>query len=199
MLTLAALTVMLFLQTLLVQPVWPSPPEEPVDVENPVYANWKNFDAGTIVRYRQVTRTPDFEEKRILIYELKARSESEMVIEFRNYVEDAGEDSANSQQITARRFFRLPPGVSKSDFGKPKGRTAEGKEKLSLLGTEYEADWNVARVQVEAGTTESKSWSSAAVPGGLLKSVSDTPAVKSTTTVELIGLDIKKPQPQPAK
>ncbi len=44
---------------------------------------------------------------------------------------------------------------------------------------------------MEAGTTESKSWSSAGVPGGLLKSVSETPAVKSTTTVELIGVDIK--------
>ncbi len=56
MLTFAPLTVMLFLQTLLFQPVWPRSAEETVDVENPVYANWKNFDTGTIVRYRQVTK-----------------------------------------------------------------------------------------------------------------------------------------------
>lgn len=167
------------------------------EVENPVYSNWKSYEVGTVVRYRQVTTTPTFEERRILEYRLKSKSDTELSVEIRNYVEESGEESANVQNMVARRYFRLPNGVSKAEFGKPAGRKSEGTEKVELLEREYDAKWYVAEVRVEAGTTESRTWSSPEVPGALLKSISKTPAVSSVTTIELIKVDRPKPEVKP--
>jgi hypothetical protein len=43
-------------------------------------------------------------------------------------------------------------------------------------------------VRVEAGVTETKTWISDQIPGGLVRSISTTPAVRSKTTMELLEL-----------
>lgn len=162
--------------------------DEAEQLENPVYARWKQFPEGTIVEYLQVTRASDFEERRIIEYRLKEKTADQLVVEIRTRREDQKPEAATMQSQTARRLFRLPPGISKTQFGKPAGRKAEGTELLSISSRDFQTNWFIADVRVEAGTTETISWSSDSVPGGLVRSISRTPAVNSTTTLEIVRL-----------
>jgi hypothetical protein len=174
-----------------------SPDEATADeanfVENPVYARWKNYPVGTEVRYRQHTQARGVDERRLLVYRLRERTADQLSVEIRTRPEGAAESDETVQTQTAKRLFRLPPGISAKQFGKPAGRKGEGQEELGVLGRRLQASWVLSEVRVEAGLTETKTWTSDQIPGGLVRSVSTTPAVNSVTTMEL--LELREPSP----
>lgn len=88
------------------------------------------------------------------------------------------------------RFFTMPPGVKRENFGKPQGLLEEGTETITVDDIEYEATWRKLKNRVQAGDTFTQSWSSPEVPGGLLRSVSETPATGSITTIELVEIHL---------
>jgi hypothetical protein len=159
-------------------------------VENPLYTRWKNFPANTAVQYIQVTTAGNFEERRVVQYKLLEKSADKLTVEIRSRLESQKDADATSQTQVARRTFQLPPGVSKEQFSKPVGRKDEGTENLDINGRGFNTNWYIADVRVEAGITESKTWSATDVPGGLVRSVSKTPAANSITTIEITKLEI---------
>lgn len=159
-------------------------------VENPVYRNWKNFPVGSKVVYRMTTEAREFREVRITVYRLAEKSDRELTVEMTSVVEGRSQDAPDPQRLTNQRFVDLPRGVKREDFGKQNGASEKGKETIELAGGKYDTEWYVSRVKVEAGETESKTWSSASVPGNLVKSVNTTAATGSQTTIELIKVEI---------
>ena len=163
-------------------------------VNNPVYTNWSGFPVGTMARYEQTTRAGTFEEVRVLTYELKEKSAEKLTVEITTFVAKDGEESATSRTQTAKRYFRLPEGTSKEEFGSRKNALSGGAETVELIDRKFDTKWIVSQVKVEAGTTESRIWCCPDVPGGLVKSVSKTPATSSVTTVTLMEIrTINKP------
>jgi len=183
------MTSLLLAITLLFNALPTTPLDESGQVENPVYSRWKNFPAGTRVQYLQITRAGAFEERRIIEYRLQEKSSEQLTVEIRSRLENQKDEAATTQSQTARRLFRLPPGVSPAQFGKPAGRKADGIESVTLASRTFKTRWFIADVRVEAGITETKSWSSDDVPGGLVRSVSRTPAAKTTTTMDILLLE----------
>lgn len=157
-------------------------------VENPIYARWKNFAVGTEVHYLQHTQAPGADERRLIIYRLLSRSDEQLTVEIRTRLEGADATTESVRQQVSKRWFRLPPGVDAKQFGKPSNQSREGQEDVEILGRKLKTRWTVSQVRVEAGITETKTWTADEIPGGLVRSVSTTAAVKSTTTVELLEL-----------
>ena len=157
-------------------------------VENPIYALWKNFAVGTEVHYLQHTQAPGAAERRLIIYRLLSRSDEQLTVEIRTRLEGADATTESVRQQVSKRWFRLPPGVDAKQFGKPSNQSREGQEDVEILGRKLKTRWTVSQVRVEAGITETKTWTADEIPGGLVRSVSTTAAVKSTTTVELLEL-----------
>ena len=157
-------------------------------VENPIYARWKNFAVGTEVHYLQHTQAPGAAERRLVIYRLLSRSDEQLTVEIRTRLEGADATTESVRQQVSKRWFRLPPGVDAKQFGKPSNQSREGQEDVEILGRKLKTRWTVSQVRVEAGITETKTWTADEIPGGLVRSVSTTAAVKSTTTVELLEL-----------
>ncbi|MFM8476636.1 MAG: hypothetical protein ACKOEO_12680 [Planctomycetaceae bacterium] len=167
----------------------PATADESGQVENPVYSRWKKFPVGTRVQYLQITTAGAFEERRIIEYQLQNKSADQLTVEIRSRLEHQKAADATTQSQTARRLFRLPPGVSPKQFGKAAGRKADGTESLKITDRTFNTQWFIADVRVEAGITETKSWSSDDVPGGLVRSFSQTPAAKTTTTMDIVSLE----------
>jgi hypothetical protein len=157
-------------------------------VENPIYARWKNFAVGTEVHYLQHTQAPGAAERRLIIYRLLKRSDEQLTVEIRTRLEGADATTESVRQQVSKRWFRLPPGVDAKQFGKPSNQSREGQEDVEILGRKLKTRWTVSQVRVEAGITETKTWTADEIPGGLVRSVSTTAVVKSTTTVELLEL-----------
>jgi hypothetical protein len=157
-------------------------------VENPIYARWKNFAVGTEVHYLQHTQAPGAAERRLIIYRLLSRSDEQLTVEICTRLEGADATTESVRQQVSKRWFRLPPGVDAKQFGKPSNQSREGQEDVEILGRKLKTRWTVSQVRVEAGITETKTWTADEIPGGLVRSVSTTAAVKSTTTVELLEL-----------
>lgn len=167
--------------------------DEAKSIENPVYARWKNWPVGTEVRYRQRTQARGIDEQRLLVYRLTEKTADQLTVEIRTRPEGAAESEETVQTQTSKRLFRLPPGVDARQFGKPVGRKGEGQEELDVLGRRVRTSWTVSEVRVEAGLTETKTWTADQIPGGLVRSVSTTAAVNSVTTMEL--LELREPAP----
>ena len=140
------------------------------------------------VHYLQHTQAPGAAERRLIIYRLLKRSDEQLTVEIRTRLEGADATTESVRQQVSKRWFRLPPGVDAKQFGKPSNQSREGQEDVEILGRKLKTRWTVSQVRVEAGITETKTWTADEIPGGLVRSVSTTAAVKSTTTVELLEL-----------
>jgi hypothetical protein len=161
-------------------------------VESPLYKNWSAFKKGTSVTYKSVTKTPKKEDESTITYKLIELTADKAVVEMQvTRKADGKETKGPAQKLENARYFTLPPGVKKADFGKPAGVTKQGEEELKIAGKKYKTKWYTAKTRVEAGDMITRTWSSSEVPGGLVKSVSKVAATKATTTMELV--EVKKP------
>lgn len=158
--------------------------------ENPVYKNWQRFPVGSTVVYEMTTEAGAFREKRVMTYRLKAKDDVKLTVEMTSELIGQQKAPIQSQELTNQRYFELPDGVLKENFGKSKGHISEGLEEIEFSGKKFNTEWSITRNKVEAGETETKTWSSLDVPGKLVKSISTTAATKSTTTISLVKITI---------
>lgn len=160
--------------------------------ENPVYKNWEKFPVGSSVTYRSITKTPDFEAIQEYTLVLKDKTPDRVVIEKQLTSIDPQGNRTTYPAMTSEnpKVYKLPKGVKVEKNKKQPGLKGEGEEELEILGRKIKAQWFKATSKVEAGDTHTSSWSSAEIPGGLIKAENDTPATKSLNTVELISMTI---------
>ena len=162
------------------------------EIDNPVYRNWQDFPVGSQVTYRSVTTVGEDVSKQEYTLTLKSKDKNKIVIErqLTAFLPDGVQQIFPAMTSQNQRKFRLPKGVDPPNPDKPNGVTEQGEEELEWLGRKLKTKWFKAKMRVEAGEMFTHSWSSSAIPGGLVKAVNETPATKSVNTVELIELKI---------
>jgi hypothetical protein len=158
-------------------------------VENPQYASWAAFSPGTKVVLRSVTGTAGNSAvttttKTYRLVELTPdRAVVDVTVRTKRY--DGASIDNPPEKFTFPKLMPLPPGVAKADFGKPVTAQARGQESVTVGDKAYSTTWHEGKDRNEAGEVFVKVWTSPAVPGGLVKSVSRIPAIGKSTTIEL--------------
>lgn len=142
--------------------------------------------AGSVVVHRTTTENENNKtEKTVttIVYALKQKTDDFIVVESQaTTVHYTGRVETNPPSETkTRKTFSLPPGAKRPE---PK-KAEEGTEELTVAGKRYKATWTREKSSTEAGDLFAQTWSSAEIPGGLLKSVSKVPSKKATITVEV--------------
>ncbi len=173
----------------------PAPPLDPTAadvVENSQYRDWSAFPVGTTLTQRTTTdslKTPGMTVTTI-IYTLKEKADSHLVVEWQASTEYHGGRVDRNPPVTERRprWVKLAEGVKKEEYGKPagKGETAE----MTMAGIKCRCSVHKSSSRTDAGAMTTTTWSSADMPGGLVKAVSLVPAVEETTTIEVTALVI---------
>lgn len=170
------------------------------EVENPIFKNWNRFPVGSKVTYSSVTESEESETKQELIYTLKEKTKERVVIG-RQVVFILPDGTRNEiPEMTSQnaRTYRLAPGFKRPDPDNPPGLMDKGEEVVELVGRKIKTEWFKSKMRVEAGDMFTRSWSSVDVPGGLVKSISETPATKSVHRIELIAMEIPGEEKPPA-
>jgi hypothetical protein len=163
-------------------------------VENPQYTSWARFPKRTAVVHKTVTETAGQPSVTVttttstLTDLTPERAVVTVQAHTRRY--DGHEANNPPDRFTFPKLMPLPPGVAPADFGKPTGADKQGEETVRVGGKEYRARWHEGQDHSEAGEVLSKVWTSDAVPGGLVKSVTRTPGVGKTTTIELVAVRV---------
>ncbi|HUR55272.1 MAG TPA: hypothetical protein VMZ71_14150 [Gemmataceae bacterium] len=168
----------------------PSPaPAAPTEtIPNPQFASWAKFNPGTRVVVRSTTASDGHEGKTstTTATTLVEVTHEEVAVETqtksRRY--DGHEENNPPSVHRLPKELSLPPGMTGEQSRK---KTAEsGEETITVAGKEYRAEWHKGKDRNEGGEVFVQTWTSDAIPGRFLKSVSRTPAVGKTTTIEVI-------------
>lgn len=159
-------------------------------VENPSYASWATFPVGTVVERVSVTEEIGRPEKTTTTstFTLVAKTDASITLELKTrttrydgFVMDNPPD-----RFSTDRYFHLPPGRKPAD-------PATAKETDTLLfvaGKPYRVRFVESRDRNEGGEVLVKTWTSDAMPGGLVKSITETPGVKKRTTIETMAVTL---------
>ena len=156
-------------------------------IENPQYREWANFKPGTTVVHRSTTGTDGVAEKTVTTTTYKlveiakdsvALTMQTTMVRFDGYKTEVPENT-----VTCARLLPIPTGMKKADFEKKK---ADREETIRAAGREIACRVTEMKTRSEAGEGRNEVWWSESVPGGLVKSISVTPVIKKTTTIELM-------------
>jgi hypothetical protein len=163
--------------------------------ENPEYASWAKFKVGTTVVLRSVTETAGIAGKTVTTtrHTLTELTGEYAVVEAQSSTTryDGVTTDNPPDAVKYARRIPLPPGVAKEDFGKPPRGAEQGEENIIAAGVTHHAKWQTGKDRNEAGEVFTKVWSADGVPGRLVKSVTRTPAIGKTTTVEATEVIIR--------
>lgn len=171
----------------------PTAPARAEDAPNPIYRDWSRFKPGTAVTHRAVTITAGERTEITTTQTLSEVTDRSVVIERVVVIKRDGTVTENPpQRLESPKSYTLPPGVKRPDPAKVKPPIDQGEETREAAGVELKTKWVRERVRLDTGDTATRTWTSADVPGGLVRAESTTPAIQSTTTMDLIGLT-KKP------
>lgn len=171
-------------------PVLPAVEAEPAPeterVENPAYARWAAFPVGTTVVQKSVTEELGHPDKTttVLTFKLAEKADDRLVLELKTHTTryDGLVMDNPPDRLATDRYYRVPAGAKKpspKDTGKP-------LETLTISKKAFPCRVVETRDRNEAGEVTSKTWTSDEMPGGLVKSVSDTAGVKKRTTIEVM-------------
>ena len=168
----------------------PEPPPAPAvpaeSIPNPQYASWAAFKPGTRVVVRSTTTTDGNDAKTVTtttstLVELTADAVAvQTQTKSRRY--DGHEEDNPPSVHRLPKELPVPAGAGK----KPPAEA--GEETITVSGKAYRATWIKGKDRNEAGEVFVQTWTADAVPGRLVKSVSRTPAVGKTTTIEMIEI-----------
>jgi hypothetical protein len=187
-------------------PAAPAPPpvpapapaaDRPLDasqrVENPAYTRWAKASPGTAAVYDEVTDVAGSATPGGCVYRLVTRTDAAAEVETEGWTKTAagGKTAVQAQTLKQYRWMTKPGGAAAEDPGRPAGTYADGTETITVHGKEYATRWYKAKGRVEAGETDTQTWYSADVPGGLVRSVHRIPAIKKTVTMELV--EVRQP------
>lgn len=157
------------------------------EVEHPIYRSWAKHPIGTTITLRSVTISGGHTivtTNRTRLVKLTASAaelETTMTSDGTGKVVESP-----PQTYSQRRMFPLFAGMTKDDIGKPPKTSKNGEETLKLVGKEIKTRWFDSTGQTEVGKSSTRTWMSDDVPGKLVKAVTQVPAAKNSTTVELI-------------
>ncbi len=170
--------------------VAPIAPREHVD--SPLYKSWSAFKKGTTVTHRTVTGSGDYQTITTTTSTLAELSDEHAVVETQATVKRHDGTVLNNppERFTNPRRIPLAPGVKKEDFGKA-GQIDEGEATLDVGGKTYKTKWTKSKDRIESGAVFSTTWTCDEVPGGIVKSITEVPAIGKKTTVELV--EVKTP------
>lgn len=165
-------------------------------VDNLEYLNWKKFPVGTRVVRTSTTTGGDGSVTSVETFTLRAKGESDLTVERQNTTtrSDGSYHKVNppdERKIAAK--IPVHPELDPTDFLKPDRKAEEvGKEKVTVLGKEYECvrwEWSNG---TEAGPMTVVSWLSDDVPGRIVKQEMKVAAIKSTTIDQVT--ELKQPK-----
>ena len=162
-------------------------------VDNPQYKQWSAFKPGAMTKLQMTsTSTVDDNEttaKMTITMTLKELTAEKAVIEVVTEMVIGGQNitmPAQNQEIPAKVAESAagqpaaPPGVKVTKKG-------EGDEEIAVGDKKYNAHWIEYQMSSDQFEATSKVWTTAEVPGGLLKSVTEsTKPIKSKSTMELV-------------
>lgn len=179
--------------SVLVDSVERSDPSAPsVEVDNPQYLSWASFKKGTQIEYRMVTTAHGREgtTTTTTIYTLIERQAEFLEIEMRARTDryDGAIVENPPEVLRSARRVKLPPGVLPEHYGVQ--RDSAPREPIVVAGKAYPTRYSQTRDRNEAGEVEVQTWTSPEVPGGLVRSVTNTPAIGKTTTLTLVRVTL---------
>ena len=161
-------------------------------VENPSYRNWVGFPVGTRVVRRSITEEIGRPEKTTTIstFTLVEKTDEHITLELKTHTTryDGLVLDNPSDRFSTDRYFHLPPGQSpgKSVTG------VEQDEPITISARTHRVRLVESRDRNEGGEVFVKTWTSDTMPGGLVKSITETPNVKKRTTIETTDVTIPK-------
>jgi hypothetical protein len=144
-------------------------------------ADWSKFKPGSYAKYKTTTAVATTKMTGDMKMTLLALNGSKATIE--TEVTTMGQTSKSKADLD----LNAKPGTAPAAKGQQPAAVKKGSETLTVAGKSlqcdvYETDSNANGMQMKT-----RSWVSAQVPGGLVKSVSQTSgAAKSETTMELV-------------
>lgn len=163
-------------------------------VEHPTYKLWGHFPVGTSVTKRTTTDselTPG-QTVTTIVYTIKERTDDHVVIESQaTTVYHGGRVDKNPlSSVRTPRLIELPSGIKKEDWGKESNAEQSGEEIVTVGGKPYSSRWRKTRSTTDAGEMFTTTWTSTQMPGGLVKSISEVPAVKEKSIIEITEVKI---------
>lgn len=163
-------------------------------VDNLEYLNWKKFPVGTEVVRTSVTTTAGKSVTTVERFTLKAVSDDELVVDRQNTTthSEGGYHQANPpdpRKIAPR--ILVHPEVDADSFRKPDPKAKRaGKEKLTVLGKEYECDkWEWIGT-TDQGPMNVTAWLSDDMPGRVVKQEMKVPKVMSSAVEQVTELKV---------
>ncbi|MCI0704948.1 MAG: hypothetical protein L0241_28135 [Planctomycetia bacterium] len=163
-------------------------------VEHPTYKMWAKFAPGTTITQKTTTDSENSPGQTVttIVYSLKEKTDDHILLESQaTTVYHGGRVEKNPPNtVKTPRLIPLPPGVKKEDWGKPTDKQETGEEVVTAAGKQYKAKWYKSKGSTDAGELFTTTWTSTEMPGGLVKSVSEVPAVKETTTIEVVEVKL---------
>jgi hypothetical protein len=163
-------------------------------IDNPEYASWSKFKAGASTTLRTSIATDQVKSETVITTTLVEVGGDKLVLE------TAVTSKANGMEFKAPPTKRdvpksivLPAGAPKPDPAKkPEGQVEEGTEEVKVGGATVKAKWIKNKVKLGEVETESKTWFSDEVPGGLVKSETTTRG-PNAATIKMELVEFKKP------
>lgn len=164
-------------------------------VENPQYTSWAHFKKGTSVVHKAITKATGHQEvtTTTMTYTLLEREDTHVVVEMKAFTKryDGIEIKPPPETFHTPRMMTLPPGVTRAGFAKKKNAGEQGEETIPIAGKTYKTKWHKSKDRNEAGEVLVQTWTSEEVPGALVKSITNTPAIGKTTTLEVIAINMR--------
>jgi hypothetical protein len=154
-------------------------------VENPTYSAWAAHPVGTTVVQRSVAEELGNPNKTVTTIRLKLveRTDAKLTVELKTTTTryDGVVIDNPPDKLPADRYYTLPIGATR-----PTPPKSEEREELTVSGRKYLCTLVRSKGSNEAGEVQVRTWHSDAMPGRLVKSVTEVPAVKKVVAVEVV-------------
>src|SRR5262245_19509647 len=136
-------------------------------VNNPPFANWSQFKAGTVVTQREVVSLPDGRKvEQMITYKLVRKTNARVV------VESTVQDRIVGMGESIRTVNTYPAKVKMSEVSTEVGPDAsvnEGKEEMTVKGRKLSVEWVEAVTKSGDDVWTQKMWTAREIPGGIIK------------------------------
>ncbi|MBN1916362.1 MAG: hypothetical protein JW889_00520 [Verrucomicrobia bacterium] len=143
-------------------------------VDNPVYQSWAGFEPGSSATYTCTTTAGDVIAEVTLTYTLEEATEDKVVLTLETVTaSDEGEEETVTQTIECPASIEKPAEAPEA-VAQGKETIQVGDEELIVSCTKTTSD--------EATTTV---WTCSTVPGGTVKSITESTVEGETTTVAM--------------
>ena len=112
-------------------------------IDNPEFASWSKFKAGTTATWKMESKFDKFATVNTITTKLLEVTADKVVLEMTTVTELNGmKTTLPAQKRDVLKQIELPAGTPKPPVdGKPAGTTEEGTETLKAGGVEYKAKW----------------------------------------------------------